>query len=288
MSDENLEKTSIEDVKKQVDKILKESETNTDEVKLNEKTNEREERNWKEKVLEENPDLSDFEKEQVATGWNPKGDKTAEEWESNVTFREEVKRRGKEIKNLKKTIAQQNERLAAIEQEAYERAKRELIAAKEYAVQSNDVSKATEIDRRINELPDPVRNQTPQPILDFMENHAEWLEGDKGIHLKMRIFTAQMDNELIRKGYSPEVHMQKLDELVREEFHNYFKPTEEEYKIKSPAVSDDYTSGVISKSKPKFDARSLTDEEKDVLRFIEKSGQMSKEDYLKKLNECKQ
>ena len=48
--------------------------------------------------------LTEFEQEQHAKGWNPGGPKSAEEWARSEPLYEEIKRRGKENKQLQRTL----------------------------------------------------------------------------------------------------------------------------------------------------------------------------------------
>jgi hypothetical protein len=74
-----------------------------------ESTNEQQETSTKgqesEKKAETNEKiLTDFEKEQQAKGWNPEGEKSAEEWLRAQPLYDEIKKRGKEIKQLQRTV----------------------------------------------------------------------------------------------------------------------------------------------------------------------------------------
>lgn len=274
----------IESIKSKVSSILANDGELVQEPVIEKKTTE--------SILEEYPDLTEFEKEQVADGWTPKGEKSAEEWARNRPLIAEIKRRGKEAKQLKKQLREQEERLVRIEKDAYDRVKQELLYAKQQATQSYDTEKANEIDKRLNSLQEPVYNRVPDEVMEFVERNKDWYQGEEDHHLEMRLYAEQVDNLLISKKYDPETHMAKVEKMVKNKFPNYFKNHKEDFdeEYEEPKVNKTAHSsegfGVMDKPKDKnkYDARSLTEEQKEVLKYIERHKIMSKDEYIKQLN----
>lgn len=229
-------------------------------------------------------ELSEFEQEQQAKGWNPNGPKSAEEWARAEPLYEEIKARGKENKQMRRTINELKEHMQKLEEHAYQKAVRELEKEYKTAVYNGDEEEAQRLQQEKEQMvkPEPVHDA----VLDFQDQHAEWLNGKSFEALEMKNWVMQRDNDLMSYGLPPEEHMALLDEHVRKKFPNYFEPVQEEVSQVTAAVDSGHSNNVAapaSKSKKKFALADLNAEQKQTARDFEKMGVMSVDEYIKQL-----
>lgn len=299
---------SIEDIKNKVDsdlaKIL--AETGDDIGIIPNK-----DKKITEEIVEQNSDnndsdYSDFEKSCIEKGWSPEGEKSAKEWDKDYALYAELKRRGKELKKASKRLADYENRLLRIETETYEKAKRELLEAKHYA--NNDQNKIKEIDNKLAELSSPSQNSLPSEWIEYKEQNEDWLSGQEVEHIEMQLYAKEKDEQLLRLNYSPKMHAEALDKLMKNKFSSYFNEgrnsefsndadEEDSYsapsratKEKVAAVADDDGGNSIvstNRNAKRLDTKSLTEEEKDALNYVVKSGLMTKENYLTELQKSR-
>lgn len=220
--------------------------------------------------------LTEFEKEQQSKGWNPDGPKSAEEWARNEPLYEEIKTRGREIKQLKKTLDSMKSVLDKQEQVAYQKALADLRQEREVAIQRGDINRVNQLEQQATSIPVPPPIAIPA-VEDFRERHNEWLEGTSFGEIKMQKYAQQRDSELMSRGLSPEKHMQVLEEDIKATFPAYFGVKE---KPKSQAVEGGSDSGVVSSSKKRFTKKDLNPEQRDVLRNFEKYKTMDEATYI--------
>ena len=248
-----------------------------------------------EKVQQEEPKpLSRIEEMASKHGWNPSGEKGAEEFVeyamTNLASRgKDVKAQTKAIEALLDLNEKQNE---AGRKEGYEKAMSELKAAKIEAIEQGDVEQVESIEEEISTKQEeytPVnKDQLPSAVQEFNEQHKEWLKEDTSRQsFKMRDFAKRYDNFLAESELPVEEHMAKLDKSVREEFPDYFNDTQqvsEDVKM-YPTVDSGANSGVAGKTESKLKWSDLPNEYKDAARALERMGTMTKEKYIKQLIE---
>lgn len=131
------------------------------------------------KVSEERV-FSDFEKEQMAKGWNPDGKYSAEYWAHIGSLTDEVKARGKAIKNLE-------HKMRKAERRGYEQALEDLKQQRRDAVEWGDLNKLDEFDDHIHDVRakiqsldreeedniDPEANLSPEAQVKYAEAEAQ-------------------------------------------------------------------------------------------------------------------
>lgn len=232
-------------------------------------------------VAEESPrELSDFEKEQQLKGWNPNGEKSAEEWLAAQPLYDEIKRRGKEIKQLKRTMDKLKEMVERAEQVAYEKAVAELSAHRDHAVQTGNSQAVVEIDDRIKQLEPTKIEEMPEAVAEFVDRHSEWLNGTSWEHMRMAKFTRERDAELGALNMGPEEHMRVLEEHVKKEFPEYFG----EVKIhKRNTVESGQDQGIAKKGKKVYTINDLSPEQKKCVYDFERNNIMPREKYIQML-----
>lgn len=226
-------------------------------------------------------ELSEFEQEQQQKGWNPDGPKSAEEWSRSEPLYEELKKRGKENKQLQRTVESMKALMDKQEKLAYQRALADLESQRRIAISNGNHQTVDQIDRQKQELKAP--EITPPGVQEFTEKHSKWLNGTSYEDMKMVEFAKRRDDELGRKKLDPEAHMQLLEEHIIKEFPDYFKTTGEKSATLSSQSVEGGSSGVVGSSKKKYTLRDLSDEQKQVARDFERMGVMPVDKYISEL-----
>ena len=209
-------------------------------------------------------------------GWNPEGEKTADEF---IAFAlDNLPERGKQLKRMQKTMDALVQHNRNQEQIAYDRAVRDLTAQKEQAISRGDVDAVRHIEQQTNELK-PVTEISPA-IADFQDKHSEWLFGTSAEDKQMQAYTFGMDSILMKENLSPEDHMDRLEEAVKEHFPDRFgiKPS-----VRSP-VESSVGSNVSNRTHKKtFGVNDLSAQQRQIAEEFEFYKIMTKEQYVKDL-----
>lgn len=228
-------------------------------------------------------ELTDFEKEQYAEGWRPDGEKSAEEWARTAPLYKGLEARGKQIKQLQRTVDSMKELMMKQEKAAYAKAVADLEQQRRQAIEQGNAEAVDYIETQKNNLAPPAIQEEMHPsIAEFKEKHKAWLEGSSYEEMKMQDFVNRRDAELMKRGLAVEDHLQTLEEHVQKEFPEYFG-------IKSgraQAVESAASSGVVrGKTGKRYVFADLSSEQKTVAKDFERMGVMPVNDYIKKLVE---
>lgn len=225
--------------------------------------------------------LTDFEKEQQAKGWNPEGEKSAEEWLRAQPLYDEIKKRGKEIKQLQRTVDNMKSVMEKQTKLAYEQAIKDLEAKQTEAYARGDTNAANQLQEQIETAQEPVLEQElPQEAYDFAERNASWMNGTSYEEMKIAKFARERDSELALKKLDPVTHIETLEEHIRKEFPDYFGI---QVKPSSQAVESGTGTGFVNKSKKNYTMNDLNQEQKQCAYDFERTGVMPKEAYIKLL-----
>lgn len=253
------------------------------------KTTERKSEKTTQRESSEERVLTEFEQEQASRGWNPKGKKSAEEWARSEPLYEEIKQRGKQIKNLQRTVDELKQFMSRQEEQAYKRALAELSAQRNQAIRNGDVELVNEIEKQSAEL-NPQKNTAavePDVVSDFKQRHADWLESTDFEHMQMSDWLYKHDVELGKRGLPPEQHMKLLEEHLIKQFPGHFKKDtlqeDEEYTNINSVERSSYESDTKASSKKKFSFQDLNNYQKQVARDFERLGVMKIDEYIKQL-----
>ena len=234
-------------------------------------------------------DRPSVEDEASAKGWKPGGEKSAEEFLRAEPLYQELKSRGKEIKELKQTLdelkAHQDKQIRM----GYEQAMRELQAKREDAISMGDIDAVNEVEEQMKYQEESL-NVKPEAELSsaakaFGERHKEWLNDPSYESQQMREFVQTRDSELMIYGMDPEEHIKIIEKDLKTKFPSYFSSREEsvEEVNKFQSVESGGNSGVKVTRKAKYGFSDLNSEQKRCARHFEKRGIMSTDDYIKQL-----
>jgi hypothetical protein len=226
--------------------------------------------------VEEAPVLSKVEQLATEHGWNPEGEKSADEF---IEFAlQNLPERGKQLKRMQKTMDTLIEHNKKQEKIAYDRARQELEQQRIEAIRQGDVESVQALDREVSQL-QPVQ-ETHEAVLDFQERNSGWLGGTSSEDKAMQAFAFGMDSMLVHEQLSPDNHMAKLENSLREQFPDYFGV---KTKVRSPVSSGGGSNVAREGSKKTFSLRDLSEQQRKIAEEFEYYKIMTKEEYLKDL-----
>ena len=229
-------------------------------------------------------EYTEFEKEQMSKGWNPNGPKSAEEWDRHEHLYAEIKKRGKQIKTLSRTVEELREHMQKQEQRAYERALAELTREKHKAARAGDYELVEALEKEQQTLkPVEMVAQVPPAVVEFQEKHAQWLNGVSYEEMEMTAWVQQRDRELAKKNLDPDKHMALLEEHLYKQFPDYFGHKEAKKPMAVESGRSDAAS--VPKSTHKKSFHDLDETQKKICRDFERMGVMTKEQYVSQLVE---
>lgn len=233
---------------------------------------------------------SETEKEAMAIGWKPDaGPKSAEEFLRAAPLYNRIKKDGKKIEELEKTLHELKSLISKQNEMSYKKALKELQVQKRDAISLGDIDAVTNIDNEIRSHEAALReHSTPAapPITPeveaFAERHKSWLHGTSYEAHQMREFAHQRDQELTRYNMTPEEHLKVIENELKERFKNHFVSNE----VPSAAVVESDSAPVRSApAKSKFSFKDLNAAQKQVAKYFSARGVMTTEDYIKQLVE---
>lgn len=243
----------------------------------------------KEEPQNANESLSEVEQEAMAKGWKPEGEKSAEEFLRAEPLYDEIKKRGKELKELQSTIAEMKKYMDQQREMGRKEALEELKAQRENAIYEGNISKVDEIEGKMkeydSELPkeDSTADQ-PEVVTNFVSEFQQVTESlDETFKERVRLYTLERDEQLARWGYSPEKHMAILKEELKEKFPSVFDKKEEP--SNAYAAVESSSRSVTKSSGRKVTFADLNPDQKKAARHFDKHGVMSVDDYIKQLQQ---
>lgn len=230
--------------------------------------------NVEEIVEEKKPDT--IEKLAKEHGWNPEGEKSADEY---IEFAlQNLPERGKQLKRMQKTMDALIDHNRKQEQIAYDKALKDLALQKHEAISRGDSASVQAIEQQAEQLK-PVPVSSPA-IIDFQERNADWLQSNSAEHKKMQAYTFGMDSILMAEKLSPEEHMEKLEEAVKEQFPDHFGI---KHAVRSPVEGGTGSNLATRNSKKTFSFSDLNEQQRKIAEEFEFYKIMTKEQYVKDL-----
>lgn len=215
-------------------------------------------------------------------GWNPEGEKTAEEFVKVAL--EKFPDQSKKIKQLFKTVDDLKVHLDKTEKFAYERAKKELDDQRKAAILEGDVETVERLDKEREQLQIVETSPEMHPsILEFEERNSSWLNGTSYEEIEMQQWVVQHGQMLGQKLKLPtNEHMALLEQHLKKKFPQYFE-VQEETQIKTPVMSSNSNVASSKKGKKNYTLADLTIEQQNIAKNFSSLGVMTVEDYIKDL-----
>ncbi len=245
-----------------------------------EETKESEEKNTaapEEKVI-------DAEAEATAKGWKADGPKSAEEFLRAEPLYDELKQRGKEIKDLKMTLDELKSFMSEQKEMGYKQALNDLDLAKTQAIEAGDVDAVKNLDEQIKEHETTAQQASPPEVDQFLKKNDAWLSDPSAEAQDMRDFAHKRDQELTAFNMPPEAHLEQIETDLKLRFPHRFGEVEEVPQSRVSSVeSDSAPAGSRGDKTIKF--ADLSPEQKDCARQFEKRGVMKVDEYIEHLKE---
>ncbi len=254
--------TDTQKLKEQVESSLKEQEASVEKEVVETPT-----------INVSSKELSEFESKMIEKGWDPSGEKTAEQW-----LDDGFEIRGKRVDSLYKTVDYLKNKMERDEKEAYQRALNSLKAEKVRAIELSDVNRVEEIERQQASMLDPNKQNL---IVEFENRHSDWLKGTSHLAQKMSEAALNRFSILLNSGMTTDKQLESLENYMMGEFPEYFGKTQTSA---SQAVEGSQSPVVrTGKSKKSYSVHDLSDIQKNVAKTLERKGIMKVEDYIKDL-----
>ena len=224
-------------------------------------------------------------------GWRPleefDGDKSrwvdAREFILRGELYDRMHQRDRQFRELQTTMQNLISHNKKVEHLAYERAVKDLTAAKKSALEQGDAAAVVEIDERLGDVRDQMKSaanqtaqqaaqNTPPEYFDFASANP-WYTKDRA----MTAFADQVGMEYFQQGHSPAEVYKKVESEVKKEFaHKFARP-----KATESVASGNSASHAGGKSSGKF---SPSAEEQTLAKQFVKHGVFkNEEEYYKQL-----
>lgn len=230
-------------------------------------------------------DFSEFEREQMAKGWNPDGVKSAEEYSRTEPLYEEIKSRGKQLKQMQKAIDALTQHMSKQEKIAYDKALHTLRQERHEAIARGDIRDVERIEAETQQLLTPPPVAIPEAEA-FKEKYENIFNSANYEEMEIVKFLQERDVELMSRNLAPAEHMKTLEQHMLKKFPSYFGQKEVVNRNDTSSVETGNSSNVVKKSsRSRFSLHDLNNEQKQVARDFEKFGIMKVDEYIKQLVE---
>lgn len=238
-----------------------------------------------ENAIVEEKSESDLEQEARAKGWRPDGPKSAEEFLRAEPLYEEIKSSHKEIRELKAAIKAMKDLLTKQEQKAYEKALNDIRAAKVQAIEMGNVAEVDKLDNEIKRINDDLHHvqqqQNSPKVQDFLDRNASWLQEQSEEAADMRLLAQAKHAALSSQGKSDEDIVDVLEATLRKAFPSRFEVQKPNL---TPRVEAQAVEAKAAKSKKgSYTLADLNSEQKEICRYLTRSGTMTQEQYINEL-----
>lgn len=235
---------------------------------------------------------SPTEVEARASGWVPKEEYTGEEnkWVDADEFVrrgplfEKINIQNRELKEVKKALAQLATHHASVREDAYKRALDDLKAQKKEAYTEGDPDKLIDIDEQISEVKEAQKafkaEQLTEAAAEAKQIHPEfeaWINKNTWYtnNSPMRAFADALGTELSAKGFTPPQVLSEVEKQVKTEFkHKFTNPNREK---PNPVEGTGKGSGGKSSYSPSSMERQIAE------RFVRQGVFKNVDDYYAEL-----
>lgn len=235
-------------------------------------------------VVDEPKAALSIEEQAKAKGWKPDGPKSADEFLRAEPLYDEIKARGKEIKELKDTVKQLAEMVKKREALENAKLKTSLEDAKDEAIRLGDVDSVKKIEGELHKVEAPVVEvPTIDPLIEqFKEKHKSWLHNLSYEYDEMNEFFRKRAAILDAADLPVDQYLATLESDMNKRFPEKFGHSEK--KAPSVAVSSD-GDRLNTNFKREFTKRDLNKAQKAALHQFERLGVMTADQYIQQLVE---
>jgi len=248
-----------------------------------------------EEIMNDAVEVNEVVKLAAEYGWKPEGKKSAQEY---IKFAlEKLPERGEalsaqnkaldakegELSKMKATLEELSGHMKKQKEQAYNEAMTSFKEQKRQAILNGDVDTVEALEASMSPVAE-VNNEAPAYIQEFEERNNAWLNGDSYEELEMQDWVDRHGALLGKKRLPPEEHMKRLEQDVHKKFSAYFEAVENEdvHHASVESAGGSRVSGVKSNNKT-YTFANLSDTQKQVAKYLNDSGHMKIEDYIKEL-----
>jgi len=248
---------------------------------------------------EETVELTEVEEQALENGWQTEDDfkadkknsgkkwRPAEEFMDRKSLFDKIEEQHKQIRDLKKGVESLTKHNQNIEQSTYDRARKELQAEREKALDDGDIAKAEKLRDRIDEVKEQQKQAAPTTgvqqagvelpeFTQFKQANPWYLK-----NVKMTAWADGMGVMLHRQGHGPEEVLRQVSQLAREEFP-------EQFNKRNPNKDDAPDVGKGKQSRATPDGFRLTDQESEVMKKMIRAGaKITEADYIAQIKRSK-
>lgn len=221
----------------------------------------------------------EIEVEAAKHGWKPEGIESAAEFMRSRPLYEEIKKRGKELKEVKATVDELKAHMDKQRQLGYQDALKQLQEQRLEAISRGDAYGVDVAERALEEH--KLAEPKPQIVTEFLAKNSSWINEKSDEADDMRTLAHTLDATLAARKLSPEEHIAKVEETLRKVYPHRFGIQEESAPISSSVES------AVGREQPKrrtkFKFSDLTEEQRSCARHFEKYNVMSIDEYIKGL-----
>lgn len=247
----------------------------------------------------ETKQVSDIEQRALEMGWRPKDDFEgseddfidAKEFVRRKPLFEKIDHQGKQLKEVTKALGALKEHYGKVQETEYNRALRDLKNQMKLANREGDFERADAIENQIQSVEteaavlrqerESIQVQEAAPVdprfTAWADKNPWYTSSDH-----MRVYADQVGVKLARQGMDPHEVLKEVEKAVRKEFPNKFVNPN---KANAPAVEGSGIKGGSGKgSGESFD---LTEQERNIMNTLVRSGHITKEKYIADLKAVK-
>lgn len=246
--------------------------------------------------VQEQPQYTEVEQRAIEMGWRPKeeydGDEVdfvdAKEFISRKPLFDKISQQNKQIKNVTKALEALKDHYTKVKETEYKNALLELKAARKEALIQGDADAFEKAEDKIKlaeeqfqeikeEAAKPVVEDEPvyNPVFINWKNRNPWYDSTS----YMRKYADDVGMQLHNKGMHPDEILKEVEKAVRKEFPNKFTNPN---KANAPNVSSSKGTGTSKGAEYQ-----LTEQERNIMNTLVRSGAISKEQYLADLKKVK-
>ncbi len=223
-------------------------------------------------------------------GWKPEGKKSAEEYikyaldnfpergEALSKQAKAIENKDNELDKMKSVLDELSSHMKKQKDVAYQQALADIQSQRKQAIALGDENLVNHLDQaKANLQQDPNRLK---PVEEFRQRHGDWLNDTSFEAIEMQEWVLERDDYLAKKGLPPDQHMDLLEKHLYAKFPSYFNKDGHTNAVDSMQNSNVAGSGGRKKN---FTLNDLTNEQRDVAQYLEKSGHLKIADYIKQL-----
>lgn len=246
---------------------------------------------------QETTEYTEVEQRALEMGWRPKTEfdgvdedfVDAKEFVSRKPLYDKISQQSKQIKNVSKALDALKDHYTKVKEVEYENAMKALRTQRREAFVQGDIDAVEQAEDKIKEAEkqfteikasaesiqtdaEPVLN----PVFLNWKNRNSWYDSTS----YMREYADDVGRRLHATGLDPTEVLKEVEKAVKKEFPNKFRNQNKE---DAPEVA----SGRSSSGTPKGAKYQLTDQERNIMQTLIRTGVMTEEKYIADLKKVK-